>query len=72
MRSLKKFEGWSDIILLNSIVAGLREIDEPFSRNEIYSAFKEVSKDDYDEKERNEILRNLTKNGNNKSTFNNK
>lgn len=69
LRKLDRYEGWSDIILLNSIVEGLIELGEKYGEHEIYSAFKEVSKDDYDSKEKRSILNNLKREAETKSVF---
>lgn len=67
LKKLKKYEGWSDLVLLNCVVNGLDELGEPYSKNEIYSAFKEVDKNDYSSKSM--ILVNLLSNARDKSVF---
>ncbi len=70
LRKLLKFNGWSDIVLLESIVVSLIELGEKYSKNEIYAAFKLVDRDDYCLSDKRGILKNLLINTNNKSTFN--
>ncbi len=69
LRKLNKFWGWSDLVLLNSIVIGLRELGEPYSKKEIYSAFKMVDKDDYDKEGKRYALKFLFKKAKEKSVF---
>ncbi|MCD4761756.1 hypothetical protein K8R32_02235, partial [bacterium] len=69
LRKAHKYDGWSDIVLLNSIVSGLIELDCPYSRNEVYAAFKEVSCEEYDKSEKGAILKNLLTRATKKSVF---
>jgi len=69
LRKLEKYESWSDIVLLNSVVNGLRRLGEDYSKQEIYSAFKEIDKNDYDKGDKNKLLKCLLKNAKDKSIF---
>lgn len=60
LRNMKKYSGYSDIVLLNILVGVLEELNLPFSSREIHSAFKEVSKTDYEEKFRRAIIKSMT------------
>ncbi|SRR6056297_3357210 len=69
-RDLEKFGGISDIVILNSIINGLNDLRFPYSENEVYSAFKEVDKEDYGEGLKKQIIKNLLINANKKTVFN--
>ncbi len=69
-RKLKKFEDWSDLTLLNSLVIALRELEFPYSLREVYSAFKLVDKNDYQKGIKKELLRFLTDGSQHNSVFN--
>jgi hypothetical protein len=69
LRKLNKFEGYSDILLLNSIVEGLIELDLAYSQREVRSAFKCIDKNDYDSDTKNDLLNNLLRRATNKSIF---
>lgn len=65
-----KYRYWSDIIFLNSIVIGLRELNLPYSIKEIYAAFSLVDENDYAIGEKKKALKFLTKGATSKSVFN--
>jgi len=69
VRKLKKFEGLSDLILLNCVVISLRELKLSYSIKEVYSAFKLVDKNDYPKGQKKKILKFLTNGAKNKSVF---
>jgi len=69
LRNKKQFEGWSDLVMINGIVLGLEELNLPFSKKEVYSAFKLVNKNDYYPGVKKIILANLLKNSNDYSVF---
>jgi hypothetical protein len=54
-----KFKGWSDFVLLNTIVNELKVNNCAYSKKEIYSAFREVSRDDYDKNDKRALLKTL-------------
>jgi len=47
MRKFENYYGYSDLMLLNTIVESLKYAGLKYSKGEIYSAFKLVEKDDY-------------------------
>ena len=59
LRRLDKFFGLGDIILLNTVVTCLIELDLPYSKGEIYSAFKEVDKLEYELGDKHKLLQHL-------------
>lgn len=70
LRKLDKFFAYSDFVLLDSIVAGLISLNFPYSKKEIYSAFKEVDKNDYDPLIKRHLIADLVKYSCDKSVFN--
>jgi len=69
LRKLNKFEGFSDLNLLNTIVIALQELKLSYSIKEVYSAFKLVDKEDYPDGKKN-ALKSLTNGSQSKSVFN--
>lgn len=69
LRGLEKYYYWSDLILLNSIIIGLNDLNLPFSRKEIYSAFKMINKEDYSAETKHSILSDLLEKAKNKSIY---
>ena len=69
LRKLNKFWGLSDLVLLNCIVIGLRELGGAYSKNEIYSAFKMVDRNDYEKENKRCLLKFLLEKAKDKSVF---
>lgn len=69
VQKLRKFEGLSSLILLNCLVISLRELELPYSIQEVYSAFKLVDKNDYSKGQKKQLLKFLTNGSKNKSVF---
>lgn len=69
LRRMDKFTSWSDIVLLNSIIEGLKELNLPYSKKEVHAVFKEIGKDDYEKKDKTEIMKYLTNEAGDKSVF---
>ena len=69
LRKLQKFDGLSDFILFNSIIETLGELNLPYSKKEVYSAFKKVSKDDYAPQEKRALFKILLKRARERSVF---
>jgi len=69
-KKLKEYEYWSDTILLNAIVYGLVELGLPYSEDEITSAFKIISSDDFNEEQRKGIKKHLLRSSIKRSPFN--
>ncbi|MBT3690151.1 hypothetical protein HOE31_02905 [bacterium] len=61
LRKRKLYKGWSDLVLLNSIIVCLEELNLAFCKNEVYSAFKLVNVNDYYSIPKYIILRPLLK-----------
>ena len=56
MRKNSRFNGWSDVALYTDILAVMCDLGLSYSRREVYSSFKLVDRDDYDIKNRHELL----------------
>ncbi len=69
LKQYQSVKGWSDIVILSSIVEALIELNLPYSKDEFYSAFKLVSKDDYNQQERKFIFKQLLRKAENRSIF---
>lgn len=72
MAKLSITEGWSYIVIMNTIVNCLREANMPFSKNEIYSAFSIVPHDEYDISLKSDLLDALLIGAKDKSVFTDK
>lgn len=70
LRTMKQFEAWSDLVLLNTIVNNLNDLKLPYSKAEVYSAFKLVDKDDYYPGVKKQLIAPLIKNATDGSVFN--
>ena len=69
LRKFVKYEGLSDLILLNSIVCSLNDLGLDYSDREIYSVFKEVDSTDWDKNNKRQVLNPLLQNAKDKSVF---
>lgn len=69
MAELSLTEGWSYLVILNTVVNCLRDLNMPFSRDEIYSAFNLVPRDDYDISVKHDLLEQLLVGAQDKSIF---
>jgi hypothetical protein len=72
LRARESLYGWGDLMILNTIVNCLKESNEPYSRSEIYSAFRVVNRDDYDSGDKNTLIKGLLRGANNRSAFGNR
>lgn len=59
LRGFKVFEDLSDLCLLTGIVNSLKINGLSLSKKEIYSAFAEISKNDYEKSQKRQILKDL-------------
>ncbi len=68
-KTLKEYKYWSGNVLLIAIVNGLIDLGLPYSKDEIISAFKQISIDEFDENPKKEIKKYLLREAQEKSPF---
>ncbi len=69
LRGVSRFNGLSDITILNLITIGMSEINLPYSIKEIYSVFCLINKNDYDKSQKHELLKGYLKHASKLSIF---
>lgn len=69
LRDMTQFSSWSDLFLLNTIVDNLNTLTLPYSKAEIYQAFKLVDKEDYYPGVKKILIAPLIKNATEGSVF---
>lgn len=72
LKSLSINDGQLNLVILEEIVAYLNKNNLPYSKREIYSAFKLVPKNEYDQSYKNKIINELSRDGKNGSVFTSK
>lgn len=68
-RITEKYKYWSDLVLLNTIVITLNDLELSYSKAEIMSAFKSVTENDYDDETEPTLLKSLLVSAKEKSVF---
>lgn len=62
IRKMKEFVLWSDLIIFRLILVELRKIGKELTKKQLLHHFRtKVSKNDYDKKDKSEIIADLTK-----------
>jgi len=69
LRTMQQFQYWSDLVLLNTIVNCLDDLNLTYSKSEIYASFKLVDRSDYYPGTKKVLIKDLIKNATKTSVF---